>query len=629
MSVYTTHPFPTDRTPGHPTGRPRLERTPLDFVAIFFALLLVAGLIALGTWQFWHAQRIYSGVTIGDVPVGGLTRAAAMQQLSAQPVDAPLPTVSLRYADEQWPLALDMNTAGAEDAAEAEVAQAELLDAVNRAYLVGRAGDWRARLRTQAATLLSGEAVTLAAVPDEARLRASVESVASQVRRSPRPASQAGDVSIAAQPGLEVDVTDTVQTVMAALHEHAGSAQPLAVPLSTVEIAPLATAPSPDSTAADSAADDAAIRITRPLVARDGASATEFALDPAQLNAITAVSDGRLRVDEAALTALVEGWAAQVSVPARDARLRWDAASQGPVVVQPSRAGRQLNVAATVASLREALSIGRTSNQPDLTASLVIEPLPPAVDSNSVGSMGIRELVVRGSSYFAGSSAARVRNIEVAAEKFEGVVIPPGGLFSFNRFVEDISSATGFEDSLIIAGDTTAVGIGGGVCQVSTTVFRAAYFGGFPIVERYNHGYEVSWYGEPGLDATIYTPTVDFKFRNDTGAYLLIDPVVDGANGVMHFDFYGTKPAREVVVGEREVTDVEQPEPPRYVRDESLTADAIEQTEWQADGKTVSIARTIRENGAERTETLVSTYRPWQAVYKVGAGVEIPERAGE
>ncbi len=628
MSVYTTHPFPTDRTPGQPMGRPRLQRTPLDFVAIFFALLLVTGLIALGTWQFWHAQRIYGGVTIGDVPVGGLTRAAAMQQLSAQPVDAPLPTVSLRYAGEQWPLALDVDAAGE------KVAQAELLDAVNRAYLVGRAGDWRARLRTQAATLLSGEAVTLAAVPDEARLRASVETVASQVRRSPRPASQAGDVTIAAQPGLEVDVAATVEAVMAALHEHEGSAQPLAVPLHTLEIAPIATTLSPDPATADSTANpaadaDAAIRITRPLVARDGASGTAFALDPAQLNAITAVSDGRLQVDEAALTALVEGWASQVSVPARDARLRWDAASQGPVVVQPSRAGRQLNAAATVASLREALSIGHTSNQPDLTASLVIEPLAPAVDSNAVGAMGIRELVVRGSSYFAGSSAARVRNIEVAAEKFEGVVIPPGGLFSFNRFVEDISSATGFEDSLVIAGDTTAVGIGGGVCQVSTTVFRAAYFGGFPIVERYNHGYEVSWYGEPGLDATIYTPTVDFKFRNDTGAYLLIDPVVDGANGVMHFDFYGTKPAREVIVGEREVTDVEQPEPPRYVRDESLAADAIEQTEWQADGKTVSIARTIRENGGTRTETLVSTYRPWQAVYKVGTGVEIPESGGE
>ena len=94
-------------------------------------------------------------------------------------------------------------------------------------------------------------------------------------------------------------------------------------------------------------------------------------------------------------------------------------------------------------------------------------------------------------------------------------------MFSFNENVEDVTAANGFEDSLIIWGDRTAVGVGGGVCQVSTTVFRAAYEAGLPILERYNHGYVVSWYGEPGLDATIYTPSVDFKFRNDTGAYLL------------------------------------------------------------------------------------------------------------
>ncbi len=222
-------------------------------------------------------------------------------------------------------------------------------------------------------------------------------------------------------------------------------------------------------------------------------------------------------------------------------------------MLQTSQPGRKLDVDATIESVQSALAGGSTQ------APLALVEVAPAVDSNRVAEMGIRELVTSSSTYFAGSSASRVRNIEVAAEKFEGVVVPPDGIFSFNEVVRDVSSANGFEDGLVIWGDRTAVGVGGGVCQVSTTVFRTAYEGGFPIVARTNHGYVVDWYGEPGMDATIFTPYVDFQFRNDTGAYLLLDPVVDSANGVMTFNFYGTKPNRTVTVSKPDIKDVKQP----------------------------------------------------------------------
>jgi vancomycin resistance protein YoaR len=190
--------------------------------------------------------------------------------------------------------------------------------------------------------------------------------------------------------------------------------------------------------------------------------------------------------------------------------------------------------------------------------------------------------------------------------------------------VEDVTAANGFEDSLIIWGDRTAVGVGGGVCQVSTTVFRAAYAAGLPIVERYNHGYVVDWYGDPGLDATIYTPTVDFRFRNDTGAYLLVEPVVDSVTGTITFNLYGTKPDRLVIIGEPVVSDVLKPDPPTYRIDESLETDEKEQVEWEKDGMTVTVERTIVEGGETRTDTLTSQYQPWRAVYLVGPGTEIP-----
>ena len=310
--------------------------------------------------------------------------------------------------------------------------------------------------------------------------------------------------------------------------------------------------------------------------------------------------------------------AAEVAVPARDARLRFNPDTGGVTVIQPSQPGRELDVDATVQAVQEALATGATQ------ASLALLPLAPAVDSDRVAEMGIRELVATASTYYAGSSASRVRNVEVAAEKFDGVVVPPGGIFSFNDVVRDVSSANGFEDGLVIWGDRTAVGVGGGVCQVSTTIFRTAYTAGFPIVARTNHGYVVDWYGEPGLDATIFTPYVDFQFRNDTDAYLLLEPVVDSANGVVTFNFYGTRPDREVTISKPVITDVKAAEPPQYVVDETLAKGEKKQVDWEKEGMTANVTRTIVENGTTRTDTLVSNYQPWQAVFLVGPGTEIP-----
>lgn len=351
------------------------------------------------------------------------------------------------------------------------------------------------------------------------------------------------------------------------------------------------------------------------LKSTDGSS---FAIDPATMNTLLYAQDPPL-LDKVKLTALLEAWAERIDFKPRDARLQFNPATGTINILQTSQMGRELNVEATVGAVERAIAAG------EVEAAMVIDTVVPAVDMNQIPEMGIRELVASGTSYFAGSSAARIRNIEVAAEKFEGVVIPPGELFSFNQLVEDVSSANGFEDSLIIWGDQTAVGVGGGVCQVSTTVFRAAYEAGLPIVERYNHGYVVSWYGEPGLDATIYTPTVDFKFRNDTGAFLLIDPTVDSANGVITFHLYGTKPDRQVIISEPVVKDVVEPESPLYRIDESKEPGAREQVEWEKEGMTVEVTRTVIENGESKSEKLKSIYEPWRAVYLVGPGYPIPE----
>jgi vancomycin resistance protein YoaR len=583
-------------------ARPRLRRTPGDF-AVLFTLLVICAALAVGAfWQIWHTQRIYTGVTIAGIPVGGMTRAAAMHQVNAALLRFPLPSITVSYGERQWPITGD----------DARVA-ADLGDAVNRAYLVGRRDTWSLQLNEQLAAALGGVDVAPLVELDRGQLRYVIGQIAGEVRRPARPAIQVGDMTTPAQPGADVDVEATVEELLLALQGRVPG-QAVVVPLHVVELpAPATVAPAAAGAPAAAPTGD----LPAPLLLRDPQSGLELALDAATVQTLRGEGNPPL-IDDETLRAILTGWAAQIDVPARDARLRFDHATQSPVVISPSKPGRALNVEATLATARGALAAGLP------TADLIVTPSLPAVDSNRVAEMGIRELVASGSTYFAGSSAARVRNIEVAAGKFVGIVIPPNGVFSFNEHVEDISAANGFEDSLIIWGDRTAVGIGGGVCQVSTTVFRAAFEGGFPIVERYNHGYIVDWYGDPGLDATIFAPTVDFRFRNDTGAHLLIEPVVDASQGVITFNFYGTRPDRQVTIGEPVQSNVQDAPPPLYVADDSLAEEQIKQVEWEKQGMTVTVERTIVENGERRTDTLVSKYQPWRAIYLAGPGVPIP-----
>jgi vancomycin resistance protein YoaR len=151
------------------------------------------------------------------------------------------------------------------------------------------------------------------------------------------------------------------------------------------------------------------------------------------------------------------------------------------VILNPSTIGQKLDVELAADEIEKALLSGERS------LTLPIAAVEPKVNSNEVAEMGITELIASGTTYFKGSSPERVANIVTAAEKFRGVVIAPGEQFSFNEHVGDVNAANGFVDSLVIRGDRTEVGVGGGVCQVSTTAFQAAFWGGFPILERYPH----------------------------------------------------------------------------------------------------------------------------------------------
>lgn len=177
---------------------------------------------------------------------------------------------------------------------------------------------------------------------------------------------------------------------------------------------------------------------------------------------------------------------------------------------------------------------------------LPVQEFQPTIEvqDKELRDMGIKEVVTIGESVFAGSPVNRRHNIGVGLAKFNGHLIPQGSIFSFVEILGPVTAATGYRKELVINGATTLPDFGGGLCQVSSTAYRGPWEYGMPILQRKNHSYAVSYYSPQGTDATIYPPSVDIKFKNDTPGALLIQTVADEKSRAF-FIYYGTKDARK------------------------------------------------------------------------------------
>ena len=203
-------------------------------------------------------------------------------------------------------------------------------------------------------------------------------------------------------------------------------------------------------------------------------------------------------------------------------------------------------------------------------------------------------------------------------------MVPPNEIFSFNEVLGDVSSYTGYKAAYVIMEGKTVLGDGGGVCQVSTTLFRAVLSAGLPIMERRAHAYRVGYYEQGssvGLDATVYSPTTDFKFKNDTANYLLIQPTIDNNNYSLIFEIYGTSDGRVATTTKPIISSQIAPADDLYIDDPTLPLGNVKQTEHKAWGAKVSFNYHVERDGQVLIDQKFSSnYRPWQAVYLRGSG---------
>lgn len=264
----------------------------------------------------------------------------------------------------------------------------------------------------------------------------------------------------------------------------------------------------------------------------------------------------------------------------------------------------------------------RIINQSSSTIAVAKTILKPTITLAQTNTFGIEELIGEGVSDYTHSIPQRIHNLLLGTSKFNGVLIPKGATFSFNDTVGDISSTTGYQPAYIIKEGKTVLGDGGGICQVSTTLFRAVLNTGLPISEYHSHAYRVGYYendAKTGLDATVFGPTVDFKFVNDTPASILIQTTADEKNNKLSFKFYGKKDNRSIELSTPILSDYSPAPEAQYQDDPTLKKGVTKQIDFAAPGGRSRYSyKVIKGNKVTFQKDFSNWYQPWRAVFLVG-----------
>ncbi len=321
----------------------------------------------------------------------------------------------------------------------------------------------------------------------------------------------------------------------------------------------------------------------------------------------------------------INSMAEQIDIPVQEALFQFE---NGKVTAfRTSREGLALNKGEAMAHFDSAVRALPRAPMYQIVINVPVYTTKPQMTTDKVNSFGIQELIGRGYSEFTGSIPGRIHNVALAASRLNGVLIPPGETLSFNEVVGDISAATGYQSAYIIKDGRTVLGDGGGVCQVSTTLFRAALNAGLPIAERRAHAYRVHYYEEggykAGLDATVFSPSVDLKIKNDTPSHILIQTKTDTKNLTLTFELYGTHDGRSSEIYDHVVYGQTAPPSPLYQDDPTLKVGVVKQVDWAAWGAKASFKyRVTRGNEVLQDTAFFSNFRPWQAVYLKGTATQ-------
>lgn len=344
-------------------------------------------------------------------------------------------------------------------------------------------------------------------------------------------------------------------------------------------------------------------------------------------------------LNELGLAEIVSSWADELNRPAQDAVLTYDSKTLKVSEFVPDKPGLAVNREETLSILRSAitdaekklidqakeLEIASKSAAPaqPFSHSLSLQKTQPEKTLAETNDLGIATRIGFGESEYAHSIPNRIHNVKITAERVTDIIVPPDTEFSFNKTLGEVSARTGYKSAYVIRNGRTELGDGGGVCQVSTTVFRAALNAGLPITKRIPHSYRVSYYeldSKPGIDATVYSGNIDLRFKNDTGHAVLIHTKADSENLTMYVELYGTSDGRSTEIVDHVTWDYRSPPPAEFYPDPTLPPGTKKQIDWAAAGIKAKFKNIVKDASGKtiREEEYTSNYKPWSAKYLVG-----------
>ena len=256
---------------------------------------------------------------------------------------------------------------------------------------------------------------------------------------------------------------------------------------------------------------------------------------------------------------------------------------EGAVEILPHTNGRKLDLADSEAALLAALE------GDDRAATLVMKLVEPELTTERAQSLGIVDVVGTYTTSY-GGEVGRLANVRLVSRLVDDHLIAPGELFSFNETTGERNAQKGFVDAPVIINGEVETALGGGVCQVSTTVYNAAYEAGLGIERRVNHALYLDYY-PTGRDATVDFPRIDMQFRNDTENWLLLRTEVD--DNQLTVTLYGTPVHREVITKTSKLQVIERPEI-EFVKDWKVRKGRKKLKEKGAPSREVSVRRIVK-----------------------------------
>jgi vancomycin resistance protein YoaR len=586
----------------------------LPWLTGFLAGVFILAISGSMFFFFLFQDRIYPGIKINNIEVGGLTKDQAQQLLEHELKIPPEYSVLIRVDDIEL----------ASSSSQLKISR-EYSPAITQAYEVGRVGFPINKLWILTKASFSPLKFETHFVFDETEVEFFVEEIRKQVdlighnskailKYSGSPSSLVIDEG---EPGRELLANETIKLIISDI----GSEQ-----IIDAKVASTSTILSQEQITA--AQEKASHLINKRLIL--SAENVRLDLNDQELISLLAFPSG-FNLDE--LNELLNSWQDIVSRPAQNAEFKFDEETLKVDSFIPHREGLEMDrerttdlITSTIESFLEdnadEIKVG-IHNQSNTELELPVSTTQPEIILESTNDLGISERIGFGDSEYDHSIKNRIHNVALTTTKINDTIIAPGAQFSFNKALGEVSSQTGFRSAYVIKQGRTELGDGGGVCQVSTTTFRAVLDAGLEVTRRLPHSYRVSYYelnSKPGIDATVYSGETDFRFVNDTDHHIIIHGETDSENLYMKMEIYGTGDGRTTEIKDHEVWGYVNPLPTEYYPDPSLPTGVKKQIDWAVAGVKAKFTHVIRDATGEITseETYKSSYRPWSAKYLVG-----------